>query len=242
MLPSEMSDVAANADQLGPTRATGAARAGAWSRLTRALVRVVVGRLFRMRIEGELPSRGPYLLVANHQGWVDPFLLVALLPAEPRLYFIADRHAVTHAWWKRLVLRSLGIVVPVARDGTSERGAIEAVLKLLRQGAVVGIFAEGRVSRAESALAPFQRGVGYLAIRAQVPVVPVWLRGTAELYLGRDLLARVGPPSRPPAVEPTKQVTIALANELHAQLSRVALPWVELGGVIKRWRWLTDIL
>lgn len=228
--------------EIGATPPLGAARIGAWPRLSRAFVRLIFGLLFRMRLEGGLPSTGPYLLVANHQSWADAFLLLALLPAEPRLYFIADRLAVTHAWWKRFVLRSLGIVVPVARDGTSERGAIEAVLNLLEQGAVVVIFAEGRVSHAEAEVAPFQRGVGYLAIKARVPVVPIWLRGTAELYLGRELLARIAPPCKPPAVEPTKPATIVFANELHAQLTRIALPWTEAAGVRKRWRWLTDIL
>lgn len=232
----------AQASEIGAGRAKGAARAGAWARLTRALVRLLFERLFRMRLEGGLPRNGPYLLVANHQSWADAFLLLSLLPAAPRLYFIADRHAVMHTWWKRLVLRSLGIVVPVGRDGTSERGAVEAVLHLLEQGAVVVIFAEGRISHAECKVAPFQRGVGYLAIKAGVPVVPTWLRGTAELYLGRELLVRLGPPCEPPTVEPTKRATIAFANELHAQLTRIALPWTEPAGLRKRWRWLTDIL
>lgn len=221
---------------------TGAARPGFVASLARRLVRCLFRVLFRMRLEGEPPSSGPYLLVANHQGWADAFLLLALLPAAPRVYFIGDRKAVTHVWWKRFVLRHLGVVVPVNRDGRSERGAIESVLGLLEQGAVVGIFAEGRVSHAEAQLAPFQRGVGYLAIKAVVPVVPVWLRGTAELYLGRELVARVGAPCVAPAGEPTKQATAAFAAELHDRLAKLSSPWTESPGIHKRWRWLTDVL
>lgn len=219
-----------------------AARLGIAQRIARALVRSLFGLLFRMRLEGDLPRSGPYLIVANHQGWADAFLLLALLPAEPRVYFIGDRKAVTHVWWKRLVIGWLGVVVPVARDGTSERGAIEATLDLLAQGAVVGIFAEGRVSHAEAQLAPFQRGAGYLAIKAGVPVVPIWLRGTAELYLGRELVVRVGTAGDTPEVEPTKPATAAFAAELHARLVAIALSWSEPVGVQKRWRWLTDVL
>jgi 1-acyl-sn-glycerol-3-phosphate acyltransferase len=210
--------------------------------IARGLVRLLFGLLFRMRLDGELPRSGPYLFVANHQGWSDAFLLLALLPAEPRVYFIGDRKAVTTVWWKRLIVGALGVVVPVSRDGTSERGAVDAVLGLLEQGAVVGIFAEGRVSRAEAQLAPFQRGVGYLAMKAQVPVVPIWLSGTAELYLGRELVARVGAPCSAPAVEPTKPATIAFAAELHDRLATISTPWTERAGVRKHWRWLTDIL
>src|SRR5512143_927455 len=133
-------------------------------------------------------------------------------------------------------------VVAVPRAGSSARDAIEIILRLLAQGAVVGIFAEGRVSHAEAQLAPFRRGVGYLAIKAQVPAVPVWLRGTAELYLGRELVARAGAAYAAPAIEPTKSATTALADELHARLASLATPWIEPDGVRKRWRWMTDIL
>lgn len=37
------------------------------------------------------------------------------------------------------------------------------------------LFPEGRVSHRENALAPFHRGVGYLALKARVPVLPVYL-------------------------------------------------------------------
>lgn len=217
-------------------------RLGPLQRLARLLVRTLFGLLFRMRLEGQLPPSGPYLVVANHQSWADGFLLLALLPAEPRVYLIGDRRALTHVWWKRIIIQAVGLVVHVSRDGSSERGAIEAVLRLLDAGAVVAIFPEGRVSHVEAQLAPFQRGVGYLAIKAGVPVVPVWLRGTAELYLGRELIAAVGAPCRAPAVAPTKEATVAFATELHGRLSMMATPWVEPVGVRKHWRWLTDIL
>lgn len=228
--------------QLATFAVTGAARSGRSPRFARGLVRAILERLFHIRLEGRLPASGPYLLVANHQGWADAFLLIALLPAEPRLYFVGDLHGISQTWWKRAVLRWLGGVVAVQRDGSSERDAIDIILRLLAQGAVVGIFAEGRVSHAEAQLAPFRRGVGYLAIKAQVPTVPVWLRGTAELYLGRELVACAGAACAAPAVEPTKSATTAFADELHARLASLATPWIEPDGIRKRWRWMTDIL
>jgi 1-acyl-sn-glycerol-3-phosphate acyltransferase len=212
-----------------------------WRRIARAILRAVLGLLFHIRLEGAVPASGPYLLIANHQGWADAFLLIALLPAEPRIHFIADRAATMTVWWKRTLLRSLGVVVPVARDGSSERGAIAATLRLLEQRDVVAIFPEGRVARTEhSDVAPFARGVGYLALKAGVPIVPVWLRGTAELYVGRELTVRVGDLVPAPMGPLSKEATQQVAAYLHDTLARLALPWSEPIGP-RRLRWLTHL-
>jgi len=218
------------------------ASAGWWPRLALGIVRRLLRLLFRLRLEGQALPPAPYLLLANHQGWADAFVLLALLPTEPRVYFIADRTATHAVWWKRLVIRSLGVVVAVDRDGSSERGAVEASLGILESGAVLGLFPEGRVSHAEAQLAPFRRGVGYLALKSGVPVVPMWLRGTAELYLGRELVARIGAARIPTPEPPTHDATERLAAQLHDDLAALADPWTEPAGTPKRWRWLTNIL
>ena len=234
-----------------------------WRRIARGIVRAVFGLVFHLRLEGAVPTSGPYLLIANHQGWADAFLLIALFPAVPRIHFIADRTATMTVWWKRILLRSLGVVVPVARDGSSERGAIAAALRLLEHGDVVALFPEGRVARTELGvcpdcarlgrdlhrdahgehardLAPFARGVGYFALKAGVPILPVWLQGTAELYLGRELVARVGDLVPAPMGPPTKDATQQVASYLHDALARLAAPWSEPIGP-RRLRWLTHL-
>jgi len=158
------------------------------------------------------------------------------------VYFIADRTATMTRWWKRLLLRSLGAVVAVDREGRSERGAIDASLQILQGGAVLGLFPEGGVNHAEAQLGPFRRGAGYLALKSGVPVVPVWLRGTAELYLGRELVARVGAARIPPPEPPAHAATERLAAQLRDDLAALAEPWSEPVGAIKHWRWLTNIL
>lgn len=213
-----------------------------WPRVAVSFVRWLLHLLFRVRLEGTLPTTGPYILVANHQGWSDAFLLLALLPSKPRLHFIADRAETMTLWWKRLILRSLGVVVAVDREQRSDRRAIETALRILEGGGVLGLFPEGRVSHAEAQLGPFRRGVGYLALKAQVPVVPVWLRGTAELYLGRELTARVGALRLPPNEEPRHETTELFAEQIRGDLVAMSEPWVEPVGIVKRWRWLTNIL
>lgn len=211
-------------------------------RIGRVLLGALLRLLFRVRLEGELPATGPYILAANHQGWTDAFLLLALFPAEPRITFFADRTAITHVWWKRAVMSIFGGAIHVDRERRSDHSAIDEALGYLAGGGVLAIFPEGRVSRAEDQLAPFRRGIGYLALRAGVPVVPVGLQGTGELYLGRELIVRVGRPRAIAAAEATKPRTIAVAETIHADVAALMPAWREPALARKRWQWLTNIL
>jgi 1-acyl-sn-glycerol-3-phosphate acyltransferase len=217
-------------------------RAGARARAARALLRLLLGRLFRLRLAGAPPPHGPYLLIANHQGWADAFVLIALLPAEPRVHFFADRAAVRSHWWKRLAIALLGGLVLVDRTKPSDRGAMRDALRVLDGGAVLALFPEGRVSRREADLGPFERGTGWLAARARVPVVPAWLSGTAELYLGREITVTLGAVRSPPEGATTRAGVEAITSQLEADVAALATPWIEPAGAAKRWRWLTDIL
>jgi 1-acyl-sn-glycerol-3-phosphate acyltransferase len=71
------------------------------------------------------------------------------------------------------ILRAAG-QIPVDRE--SGRSALEAALAVLRRGGVVGIFPEGNRGRGD--VADVRAGVGWLAVHAPAPVVPVALLGT----------------------------------------------------------------
>src|SRR3989454_6758512 len=187
------------------------------SRIARLIVRGLLAAIFRVRHDGTLPARGPLLVVANHQGWADGFLLAASFPLSADVRLLGDREGTGKVWWWRAVLRAVGIVIPIERASASaDRAAITTTLAALEGGAIVVVFAEGRVSRAESSLGPFARGVGYLALRSGAPVLPVWLSGTAELYLGRELALIAGRPRSVAAATPTTERAADLPRVLHA--------------------------
>jgi 1-acyl-sn-glycerol-3-phosphate acyltransferase len=212
-----------------------------WSRISRLVVRAVFRALFRTRIEGDLPTSGPLLVVANHQGWADGFLLAAAFSLRARVRLIADRDGTLGVWWHRVVLNSIGLVIPIDRKAAgADRAALTATIDALRRGEIVVIFAEGQVSHAEASLAPFARGVGYLALRSGAPVLPIWIAGTAELYLRRELRLVVGR-SRPIGEgRATKEATLALASAIHDDLASLAPAWIEPSGP-KPLRWLTNL-
>lgn len=212
------------------------------SRIARLIVRGVFAALFRVRRHGRLPGRGPLIVVANHQGWTDGFLLAAAFPLSAPIRLLGDREGTMGVWWHRAILRAVGLVIPIDRTAAgADRAAIAAILAALGRGEVVVVFAEGRVSRAESDLGPFARGIGYLALRSGAPVLPVWLSGTAELYLGRELTLTVGSLRAVPRAAPTKAATTRLAVALHDDLAALAPTSPVAEPARKRMRWLTDL-
>src|SRR5205814_2279195 len=122
------------------------------------------------------------------------------------------------------------IVIPIERASTAaDRAAIGATLTALERGGIVVVFAEGRVSRVESSLGPFARGIGYLALRSGSPILPVWISGTAELYLRKELTTIAGTPRAVPKDVPTKEATRMLALALHEILDLT----LELSDVLR---------
>ncbi len=215
---------------------------GVRSRIARLIVRVLFAAVFRIRHYGTLPARGPLLVAANHQGWADGFLLAASFPLSAEVRLLGDREGTGKVWWWRAVLRAVGMVITIERTSkTADRAAIAATLAALERGEIVVVFAEGRVSRVESALAPFARGVGYLALRSGAPVLPVWLSGTAELYLRKELATIAGAPRVVPKGIPTKDATLILARALHDDLARLEPSERGPEPTHKRMRWLTNL-
>ncbi len=115
-------------------------------------------------------QHGACLLLANHQSWLDVFLIMALAPAR----FVAKSEV---AHWP-----VLGVLV--ARAGTLfvERGRRHAVQRLngrieqaLGEGQRVAVFPEGTTGGATGVL-PFHGNLIEPALRAGVPVIPVALR------------------------------------------------------------------
>jgi 1-acyl-sn-glycerol-3-phosphate acyltransferase len=212
------------------------------ARVARLIVRGIFAAIFRVRHYGSLPAQGPLLVVSNHQGWADGFLLAASFPLRAKVRLLGDREGTGKVWWWRAVLRAVGIVITIERTSTTaDRAAIAAILAALERGEIVVVFAEGRVSRVESSLGPFARGVGYLALRSGTPILPVWLSGTAELYLRKELATIAGIPRAVTRGAPTKDATQALARALHDDLARLEPSERAPEPSRKRMRWLTNL-
>jgi 1-acyl-sn-glycerol-3-phosphate acyltransferase len=165
-------------------------------RIARATIGPLYRLLFRLRVIGRerIPRDGPYVLVSNHLNWVDPFTLLLAFPSEPRLHFLADPENLVRNRWHWWIVRRVGGYVPVDLRRHGDRVLFEQVRRALDRGAVVAIFPEAAYGPREGELLPFKKGFAHFAIEAEVPVLPVALTGTKDLWLGKRIELRIGTP------------------------------------------------
>ncbi|MEA5578838.1 1-acyl-sn-glycerol-3-phosphate acyltransferase [Anabaena sp. UHCC 0451] len=98
------------------------------------------------------------------------------------------------------------------------------VAAILARGDGLMIFPEGRLGNAEGDMYPFKRGTVIYALRAGVPIVPIALIGTHDLFLRKKLTIRVGEPLYfSPTTRPKRQ-EINTALEKLQEAIRALLP------------------
>jgi 1-acyl-sn-glycerol-3-phosphate acyltransferase len=123
-----------------------------------------------------LPDVGPAILISNHTCGVDHMLLQS--KSRRLLGFMVAREY--YEWkWIHWICQYIGCI-PVNRDGR-DFAATRAAMRALKAGRVLPIFPEGHIVPASGRrLDPMKPGTAYLAIHAQVPVIPAFIYGTPE--------------------------------------------------------------
>lgn len=144
----------------------------------------------RLRVEGleRLDPAGAYVFVANHASLVDIWALLAAVPHSVK--FLAKRELMQWPLFGR-VLRAAGHLPIDRADMRHAVAAYDEAAAKIRRGTSAAVFAEGTRTRTGELL-PFKRGPFVLAIRAGVPVVPVWIGGTFGMLPRGSLRFRPG--------------------------------------------------
>jgi 1-acyl-sn-glycerol-3-phosphate acyltransferase len=146
---------------------------------------------WRIRIDGSWPqAKGPYVVVSNHQSFLDIFL-ISNLPHEMK--WIAKRELFRIPWigW---CFTMVGDIALERGDAASAQQVMDKARHYLDHGMHVMIFPEGTRSR-DGKLLPFKAGAFKLAVDAGVPILPLAVSGSAQ-----------GMPKGGPWVRPTKLV------------------------------------
>jgi 1-acyl-sn-glycerol-3-phosphate acyltransferase len=124
-----------------------------------------------------VPESGGVVIAANHQTYVDPFWL-SLRVKRPTRYL-----AWSAAFGWPIVGRGLIWLGawPLALEG-SDPAAIRRSLQWLREGGAVVIFPEGGRATASGEMERFKAGAVRLALEANVPILPVTIKGGNRVW------------------------------------------------------------
>jgi 1-acyl-sn-glycerol-3-phosphate acyltransferase len=135
---------------------------------------------------GNMPARGPVLVVANHQSMFDPVLVG--LSSRRYLAFLARSNLFTQRGLGPLI-RLLG-AVPIDRN--MGKDGIQAVLDALGRGRAVLMFPEGERTHTGE-VQPLKAGVSLLIKRVTCPIVPVGIAGCFAAWNRFMTLPRYSP-------------------------------------------------
>jgi 1-acyl-sn-glycerol-3-phosphate acyltransferase len=194
--------------------------------------------LFRFRVTGRenVPRSGGYVVIANHLGWLDWASLLLLFPIEPRIHFLGDPAGLVKRPVEWYLVRATGGYVPVDRSHHGDAALYRHVDRCLELGGAVAIFPEGNYGGAEGEMLPFRRGFAHFAIKAGVPVVPVGLAGTREIWLRKRIDVHIGAP-----IATIGQTPEALTELAEQRVRELLPPYADPRGRKPLANWLTHL-
>lgn len=152
-----------------------------------------------VRVTGldKIDTSKPHVYAANHASALDIPVLYVNLPFQFRIAFKKELLAYPVVGWQ---LKRSGQVCIDQQNPSHSISSIRAALKGLKEGLPLVIFPEGGRTP-DGKIKPFLPGAFFLAIKAQVDIVPLALVGTYELLpmntyhiKSRPLEMRVGSP------------------------------------------------
>jgi 1-acyl-sn-glycerol-3-phosphate acyltransferase len=195
-----------------------------------AIGRLTIGTAVKifapLRVYGRdrVPAYGGVVLAMNHFHWLDP---AAFGVASPRtIYYMAKMEAHVVPGLGQLI-RAFGTFS--VRRGESDRDAVRRMRQVVREGKVLGIFAEGtrQLSGEPGAVQP---GAAMAALQEDVPVVPVAIHGSQSWKVGNfgPVSISFGEPMRFEGLPRNGKGYRAASTEIERELHR-------------QWSWLRDL-
>lgn len=186
---------------------------------------------YKLKVKGRehMPHRGPFIIVSNHVSFIDWLFLMAVAHAPVR--FVID-HNYYYKKGLPFWLRQARLI-PIAPKRESEERlgmALENISLALREGAVLGFFPEGFLTR-DGKMRRFQPGLARILRQDPVPVVPLVIKGLWGSTFSHEgagvfkkwngLRRRVVEIEIMPAIEPRDYDSKSLHEVMRTQLGEV---------------------
>lgn len=184
----------------------------------------------RVRIEGleNIPASQSCIFLSNHVSNLDPPIL---LPAIPGMCSVFLKKSLMKIPLLGTAMR-IGKFVPVSRGHSRVEAAqsVAIAAEALRSGMHIFIFPEGTRSP-DGRLLPFKKGAFFLAADTQAPMVPIIIKGTAQMMRKGSLKVFPGeavvcflPPLHPQTFESRDALMEAVRMEMQSALNQDSGP------------------
>jgi len=144
----------------------------------RAICALTTLTLFRFRATGKenIPKKGGFLIASNHVSYLDPVMVGVACPR--RLNYMARHDLFKNALFALILKYSCAF--PVKRK-SADLGALKEAMCRLKNGEGLLVFPEGG-RQTNVYLSQAEAGVGFLAAKSGVPVIPAFVSGTDRAW------------------------------------------------------------
>ena len=151
-----------------------------WKKFLRAVIKGVLRTIyrivFRVKIKGEVPNEGAYVICSNHINYLDAAAIV--LFNKRKVNFVAKEDLFKNEFL--MWLGHLFDVIPIKRN-MQDIDAMKRCLKVLKNNELLGIFPEGTRKGMEKNMKA-KNGAAFMAMKANVKIIPVGIHGSFKPF------------------------------------------------------------
>ncbi len=197
------------------------------------IVHLIARLVYRLEVTGmdKIPANGPFILSSNHQSYIDPAILGAILPWKH--FYNLFSVGTSEIFGKGIMHWLAGQLRVVVVDPDANLvSAMKAGAYGLRNGKILILYPEGERSL-DGSPKRFKKGAAILATHLRVPIVPIAIEGFYDAWpRGKPFFQKItkftmtfGDPIPPPEGEPSEK----LYSEMMVTVkSRVVEMWTVL--------------
>ena len=200
--------------------------------LMRFLTWLMLHTAYRVKTTGfeNIPDEGAALIVCNHVSFADAVIIGGMIPRPVR--FVMDHQIFKIPVLSFIFRTAKAIPIAPARDDPAQlERAYAQVAQALRDGDIVCIFPEGKITD-DGEINQFRKGIERILGQTPVPVIPLAIQGLWGSFFSkhakramsepfrRGLLNKVGLVVGPPVPAP-----LATADTMRAQVSALRGDW-----------------
>ena len=131
----------------------------------RTVSSLIIKTWFRVEVIGaERLQHGPAVYCFNHLSWLDPLLLIAYLPKEPRVFFYGPKEEDLRSGGRNRFMWWTDVPIPFSPLKDDLLTSVKWVQAVFDSGGVLAISGEGTIHLHEGDLLAFEDGPAYFAL------------------------------------------------------------------------------